>query len=106
MKKSISYLLIIIISFILMQGNVLAKTNNSEEIITGTYQYSAIEGNNKQNQNSFVYKDSDFTKSSYIGSKSLEILSIQVAASSLSYYGEQIDKYEKELIMIIMLKHF
>lgn len=94
MKKFISLLLIFIISFILFQENVLAQNNNSQEIITGNYQYSAIEGNNKQNQNTFLYKDSDFTKSSYIGSKSLEVLSIQVAGASLSWYGEGLDKYE------------
>ena len=74
--------------------NVLAQSKNSDEIITGTYQFSAIEGDNKQLQNTFVYKDSDFTKSSFKGSKSLETLSIQVAGSSLSWYGKDIDKYE------------
>ena len=49
--------------------NVLAQSKNSDEIITGTYQFSAIEGDNKQLQNTFVYKDSDFTKSSFKGSK-------------------------------------
>ena len=93
MKKYISILLIIISLFI-YQEKVFAQTDNSNEIITGTYQFSAIEGNNKQNQNTFLYKDSDFTKSSFIGSKSLEVLSIQVAAASLSWYGEYLDKYE------------
>ena len=74
--------------------NTFAKENNSSEIITGTYQYSAIEGNNKQNQNTFLYKDSDFTKSSFLGSKSLEVLSIQVASASLSWYGPELDEYE------------
>ncbi len=41
-----------------------------------------------------MYKDSDFTKSSFIGSKSLEVLSIQVAGASLSWYGDKEDKYE------------
>ena len=93
MKKYISILLIIISLFI-YQEKVFAQTDNSNEIITGTYQFSAIEGNNKQNQNTFLYKDSDFTRSSFIGSKSLEVLSIQVAAASLSWYGEYLDKYE------------
>lgn len=94
MKKYFSFLLIFIISFIVFQNNVYAESKNSSEIITGKYQYNAIEGNNKQNQNTFLYKDSDFTKSSFIGSKSLEVLSIQVASASLSWYGEKEDKYE------------
>ena len=91
MKNKIYLSLIIVL---LLVVDVKAANNNSKEIITGTYQYSAIEGTNKQNQNTFKYKDSDFTKSSFIGSKSLEILSIQVAAASLSWYGEKLDKYE------------
>ena len=92
MKKKVLVLLtILLFSFTI---NVKAENNNSSEIITGTYQYSAIEGNNKQNQNTFVYKDSDFTKSSFKGSKSLEILSIQVASASLSWYGPELDSYE------------
>ena len=87
------YLLLIIVLLLLVDVKA-ASNNNSKEIITGTYQYSAIEGNNKQNQNTFKYKDSDFTKSSFIGSQSLEILSIQVASASLSWYGEELDKYE------------
>ena len=96
MKKAFSILLVFIMSFIVLQSNVYAESKNSNEIITGTYQYSAIEGNNKQNQNTFLYKDSDFTKSSYVGSKSLEVLSIQVAGASLSWYGENEDKYEAD----------
>ena len=91
MKKRSILLMILALLF---TWNVNAKVENSKEIITGNYQFSAIEGNNKQNQNTFVYKDSDFTKSSFIGSKSLEVLSIQVAGASLSWYGEKEDPYE------------
>ena len=94
MKKFLSVLLVFVISFIIFQNNAFAEIKNSSEIITGTYQYNAIEGNNKQNKNTFIYKDSDFTKSSFKGSKSLEVLSIQVAGSSLSWYGDKEDKYE------------
>lgn len=92
MKKKI--ILLILILLVIIPITAFADDNNSDEIITGTYQFSAIEGSNKQLQNTFVYKDSDFAKSSFKGSKSLETLSIQVAASSLSWYGENIDKYE------------
>lgn len=93
MKKCFNLLLLFIL-LVVVPITVIAENKNSDEIITGTYQFSAIEGNNKQLQNTFVYKDSDFTKSSFKGSKSLEILSIQTAASSLSWYGKDIDKYE------------
>ena len=92
MKKYFKVLFIILL--VIIPITVLADSKNSEEIITGSYQFSAIEGNNKQLQNSFVYKDSDFTKSSFKGTKSLEILSIQVAGASLSWYGSELDKYE------------
>ena len=95
MKNKVILLLVtMLFSFNFLTINVNAESSNSNEIITGTYQYSAIEGNNKQNQNTFIYKDSDFTKSSFKGSKSLEILSIQVAAASLSWYGPELDQYE------------
>ena len=93
MKKNFIILLFLSL-IVIIPVTVLAESNNSNQIITGEYQFSAIEGNNKQLQNTFVYKDSDFTKSSFKGSKSLETLSIQVAASSLSWYGEEIDEYE------------
>ena len=92
MKKHFIFLLFLLL--VLFQMNVDAERINSNEIITGKYQYSAIEGYNKQNINTFLYKDSDFTKSSFIGSKSLEVLSIQVASASLSWYGAELDKYE------------
>ncbi len=92
MKKFFHVLFIMLL--VISPITVLAESKNSDEIITGTYQFSAIEGNNKQLQNTFVYKDSDFTKSSFKGSKSLETLSIQLAGSSLSWYGKEIDKYE------------
>lgn len=93
MKKLFKILLFtILLGIIPIQ--VLADNKNSDEIITGTYQFSAIEGNNKQLQNTFIYKDSDFTISSFKGSKSLETLSIQVAGASLSWYGKDLDKYE------------
>ena len=90
MKKCFNVLLFFVL-LVIVPITVFAEKKNSDEIITGTYQFSAIEGSNKQLQNTFVYKDSDFTKSSFAGSKSLESLSIQVAASSLSWYGENID---------------
>ena len=94
-KNRLSLLLItLLFSSIFLIKHVFAESINSDEIITGNYQYSAIEGSNKQNKNTFIYKDSDFTKSSFKGSKSLETLSIQVAASSLSWYGKEIDQYE------------
>lgn len=93
MKRSFKILLIIVL-LVIIPVTALAENEDSAEIITGTYQFSAIEGSNKQLQNTFLYKDSDFTKSSFIGSKSLETLSIQVAGASLSWYGSEIDKYE------------
>ena len=93
MKRSFKIFLIIV-SLIIIPANVFGESKNSDEIITGTYQYSAIEGGNKQNSNTFLYKDSDFTKLSFLGSKSLEVLSIQAAGASLSWYGNELDKYE------------
>lgn len=92
--KKYTRLLLIIVSLVIFPMLAFAETKNSNEIITGTYQFNAIEGNNKQLQNTFVYKDKDFTESSFKGSKSLETLSIQVAGASLSWYGKELDQYE------------
>lgn len=72
----------------------LVYAYSSNEIITDEYEYSSLEGSNKQLTNTFVYRDADFTRSSYIGSKSLEVLSIQVASASLSRWGMNEDPYE------------
>ena len=56
MKRSFRIFLIIV-SLIIIPANVFGDSKNSDEIITGTYQYSAIEGGNKQNSNTFLYKE-------------------------------------------------
>lgn len=43
MKRSFRIFLIIV-SLIIIPANVFGDSKNSDEIITGTYQYSAIEG--------------------------------------------------------------
>ena len=95
-NKNISVMLAIImlINVIFPTLTVLADNENSSSTITGDYQYSASEGNNIQNHNTFVYHDDCFARSSFLGCKHLEVLSIQAAASSISYYGSTEDPDE------------
>ena len=84
----------VLLTCLFFPGFVFAYS--SDEIITDEYVYSSLEGSNKQLTNIFVYRDADFTRSSFIGSKSLETLSIQVAAASLSRWGMNEDIYEAD----------
>ena len=90
---AISVFLVIILNLLLPTANVLAKELDSSEVITGKYQSSASEGD-VQIENTFEYRDDCFTRSSFLGCKHLEILSIQAASASISYYGEDTDKDE------------
>ena len=95
--KNISIFIVVILVFNMLFPliKVLAKENNSTETINGNYQFASNEGNNIQNQNSFEYRDDCFTRSSFLGCKHLEVLSIQVASASVSYYDME-DKYETD----------
>ena len=84
----------IVLFILLLLFPTLVYAYSSDEIITDEYEYSSLEGNNKQLTNTFVYRDADFTRSSFKGSKSLEVLSIQVASASLSRWGLNEDPYE------------
>ena len=70
-----------------------ADTDSSNKVISGDYQYSSSLGG-VQLQNTFEYRDDCFTRSSYLGCKHLESLSIQLAASSISFYSQDQDDYE------------
>ena len=87
MKKIVLFILLLLFP-------TLVYAYSSDEIITDEYEYSSLEGDNKQLTNTFVYRDADFTRSSFKGSKSLEVLSIQVASASLSRWGLNEDPYE------------
>ncbi len=94
MVRKINLVMIIVIVFSFALGIVTyADIENSNNTITGEYQYSSSVGG-IQLQNTFEYRDDCFTRSSFLGCKHLESLSIQVAASSISFYSEGQDTYE------------
>ncbi|MBQ9314146.1 MAG: InlB B-repeat-containing protein [Clostridia bacterium] len=94
MIRKINLLMIIAVLFIfIISSTIYADANDSNGTITGDYQYSSSIGG-VQLQNKFEYRDDCFTRSSYLGCKHLESLSIQVAASSISFYSEGKDIYE------------
>ena len=94
MIRKIKFALLIAICFTFaLSTNIYANVENSDNVITGEYQFSSsLE--EVQLQNKFKYRDACFTRSSYLGCKHLESLSIQVAASSISFYGQEPDFYE------------
>ena len=91
---SISIIVIMTLNILLFNIEIFAKNNNSSEVITGTYQYSSSEGNNIQIQDTFEYRDDCFTRSSFLGCKHLEVLSIQAASASKCWYVPEIDNDE------------
>lgn len=94
MIRKIRLGMVIATFFILSLGAITyADVEESNHIISGDYQYSSSIGG-VQLQNTFEYRDDCFTRSSYLGCKHLESLSIQVAASSISFYSQDQDTYE------------
>ena len=91
---SVSILIILVLNLVLPTISVFAKSEDSSEVITGNYQFSSDEGKNIQSKNTFEYRDDCFTRSSFLGCNHLEILSIQAASASVSYYGSEVDKDE------------
>ena len=104
-KKIISAILAMVMLFNTLMPTMFVLANddlqeeeliveNSNAVISGEYQYSASEGNNIQNRDTFIYRDDCFTRSSFLGCNHLETLSIQVASASISWYGEEEDSME------------
>ena len=75
--------------------NALALSEE-QSVIKGKYQYTSNEHYNIQLEDSFEYSDECFKKSSFLECSNLETISSQVAISSASWYGESIDKYERD----------
>lgn len=95
MLRNNSFIVALVIVFIFTMCCTFAYADemNSNKVISGDYQFSSIVGE-VQIQNTFVYRDDCFTRSSFLGCKHLESLSIQVAASSISFYSQEPDYYE------------
>lgn len=92
---SLLTIFILILNVLFPFASVFANEKNSSEVIKGTYKYVSNADNKVQSQNTFEYRDDCFTRSSYLGCKHLEVLSIQIASTSVSYYEED-DKYETD----------
>ena len=83
MKK---YLIFLICLLIIPFSNIYAY-----DTIKDTYHYTSLDVDNIED--TFIYSDEYFTKSSFIGNSDLEILSIQVAGASASCYEENTEAY-------------
>ena len=76
--------------------NIYAVSRDLHEVITGTYHFSASEGNNIRCENSFEYYNKCFTMPSFLSCKHLEVLSIQAIEASISYYDDEYETYTKD----------
>ncbi len=65
-------------------------------ITEGTYSFTADGGGNVQEQDTFVFREDCFMRSSFSGCAHLAELSAQAAMASASRYGEGPDRYEKD----------
>ena len=86
--------IVVVLNIILPTIKVCAEEKNSSKVIRGTYQFSSNEGSNIQTEDTFEYRDECFTRASFLGCKHLEVLSIQAASASISWYGSEQDKDE------------
>ena len=87
-------LLAMIFNMIVPAVGAFAAVNNSSSVVEGTYHFTSNERKNIQLEDSFEYRDSCFTFSSFMGCKHLEVLSAQASLASVSRYGEEEDTYE------------
>ncbi|MBQ7668948.1 MAG: S-layer homology domain-containing protein [Clostridia bacterium] len=85
--KIISFILILTLS-LTPTLNAFAVSEEQGRLITGTYQYSAVDDSVRQNENTFLYIEDCFTRSSFLGCEHLEMLSIQAATASISRYTD------------------
>lgn len=66
--------------------------SDSSAVIEGTNSFASTEGAFIQEDDSFVYRDDCFTRSSFLGCQHLEILSAQIcAASAAKFYPDSKD---------------
>ncbi len=79
----------------LVASSFFGTAQANSQGVSGTYQYSAFEGSNKQSTDSFEYHDECFQRPSSMGCRHLITLSAQAAISSRSRFGENEDKYEQ-----------
>ena len=70
-----------------------ASDADSDSVKEGTYSYTSNEGNNIQREDSYIYRDDCFTRSSFLGCEHLCLLSAQASIASASRYGDEEDKY-------------
>jgi len=96
-KKNLVSIVLILIILVVSATNVWAVSGDSNEVITGTYHFTATENSAIQRENTFEYRDDCFTHSSFLGCKHLEILSIQAAAASITKYGDENVEYEVDV---------
>ena len=72
--------------------SLAAEEEWAPQVISGTYSYTTNEGEiNQQGADVFVYRDRCFMRSSYLGCEHLMTLSAQVAISSASRWGDEVD---------------
>lgn len=91
-KKIIS----LVLCAALVASSFFGTAQANSQGVSGTYQYSAFEGSNKQSTDSFEYHDECFERPSSKGCRHLITLSAQAAISSRSRFGENEDKYEQD----------
>lgn len=99
MKKVLNRLVSIGLMVAMLCGGISATTlaagdQNTPAVVTGSYHFTSNENNNIQREDTFVYRDDCFMRSSFPGCDHLLTLSAQLAISSASNYGPTEGKYD------------
>ena len=95
-KRAICLTLLLSIGAGIYSENTGAASLAQNGVITGTYQFTSTKDANRQIEDHFVFCEDCFLRSSFDGCSHLEELSAQTALASASWYGPQIDPYEKD----------
>ncbi len=93
-KRALGVILVVALVFTLLPVLVFATDTDASFITSGTYSYTSNENHNIQQEDSFIFREDCFMRSSYEGCCHLYELSTQAAIASSSRYGETEDPYE------------
>ncbi len=99
MKRSKIRMISMGLALMLAAGSLqisVSPVQADEGAVTGTYQFTSTKDANRQIEDQFVFQEDWFWQSSFEECSPLAELSIQTALASASWYGPEVDPYERD----------
>ena len=93
-RKRLSLFLTFVLSAAVPAAAFPAGESDAAGTVTGTYHFTSTKAANAQIEDSFVFREDCFERSSFLGCTHLAELSCQAALASASWYGSELDPFE------------